>query len=568
MGVHDWLVEWYPNGGAGDAVDITDAVKVTDKEGLKTKTSTFEISLKDCWNISAPDWVNADSHADDRWMIRPDDIIKIYADAANPITKTSTQLIMVGDVLELKIKMSSKGTSFVVKGANKTHLALSKIPPKSDYIGMKKSGTTDGTTSDKLVDSGASFEDEVAVDMVVKNTTDTTTTYITAIDSDTVLSLNDDIFVSGEGYEIGWSAPSVIKNMVALTTSGDITTTNVSMTRSGGGSNWPFATTGGVGKSLYEWINVLSGTLYTNTAAEIASGSLTEKKDYLFWVDEDNDLHWGYPSTSIDYTLNEQSTAIRSADFKMSVNDVVNMIIYRCGEDKVGASITWYAYDMSTEQVNLRIRLWPMTHISDWIRIKGVDTDGKRLMDHHTTLNEGAELTATDTTITISDASGFPSSGTLQLSSGSAREYVTYSGKSTNNLTGCTRGKYGTAAKRHADGVFAADVTYYGSISNSDFRKLCKDGGIQICNAYFKDHGSPKWLGNIDVEGVKYRPGQLIDLTAPSLGFYGKNFRIDDVSHTLNAKGWFTVLKLKEEQVELKVSAPQYGLGLYSTSGF
>ena len=70
----------------------------------------------------------------------------------------------------------------------------------SDYI---STGTTDGTTANKLVNSGAAFDtDGTAVGDVVLNTTDTTRAKITAIDSATTLSLDADIMISGEDYEI------------------------------------------------------------------------------------------------------------------------------------------------------------------------------------------------------------------------------------------------------------------------------------------------------------------------------------------------------------------------------
>ena len=67
-----------------------------------------------------------------------------------------------------------------------------------------------------------------------------------------------------------------------------------------------------------------------------------------------------------------------------------------------------------------------------------------------TTLNGG--IVAADTTITLTDASSFPTTGTVLIgnfSSGnyaSTSELVTYSGKSGNNLTGCTRSTNGTTA--------------------------------------------------------------------------------------------------------------------------
>ena len=61
-----------------------------------------------------------------------------------------------------------------------------------------------------------------------------------------------------------------------------------------------------------------------------------------------------------------------------------------------------------------------------------------------TTLNE--TLTASDTTITLTDASEFPTSGYIVIekvnstSGAYENETIQYTGKSTNDLTGCTRG--------------------------------------------------------------------------------------------------------------------------------
>ena len=72
--------------------------------------------------------------------------------------------------------------------------------PNPEFI--MTTGTTTGTTTDKLVDSAASFTTSVEVGNIVVNTTDNTMTNITAIDSDTTLSVDDDIFTSGETYTI------------------------------------------------------------------------------------------------------------------------------------------------------------------------------------------------------------------------------------------------------------------------------------------------------------------------------------------------------------------------------
>ena len=71
------------------------------------------------------------------------------------------------------------------------------------------------------------------------------------------------------------------------------------------------------------------------------------------------------------------------------------------------------------------------------------------------TINEGAEFANNDTTLTLTSGSAFPSSGTIAIGT----ELITYTGKSTNNLTGLTRGALGTSAAAHADGATVTDAT-------------------------------------------------------------------------------------------------------------
>lgn len=70
-------------------------------------------------------------------------------------------------------------------------------------FGTADSGTTNGTTTSKLVDSTQTdFLTTVSIGMIVHNTTDNTFANVTAIDSNTILSLDSDIMVSGKVYII------------------------------------------------------------------------------------------------------------------------------------------------------------------------------------------------------------------------------------------------------------------------------------------------------------------------------------------------------------------------------
>lgn len=65
------------------------------------------------------------------------------------------------------------------------------------------SSTTDGTTTDHLIDSTETFVTKgVAIGDTIKNTTDTTYALVTAVNSETDLTLDTDIMVSGETYLI------------------------------------------------------------------------------------------------------------------------------------------------------------------------------------------------------------------------------------------------------------------------------------------------------------------------------------------------------------------------------
>lgn len=68
--------------------------------------------------------------------------------------------------------------------------------------GSADSGTTDGIGSSKLIQSGQNFEATIGPGALVHNTTDTTFALVTAVDSDTQISLDADIMASGENYVI------------------------------------------------------------------------------------------------------------------------------------------------------------------------------------------------------------------------------------------------------------------------------------------------------------------------------------------------------------------------------
>jgi hypothetical protein len=81
---------------------------------------------------------------------------------------------------------------------------ITNLAPSANIIfgTAADSGTTTSTVANKLVESGQNFLTTVKTGMVIKNTTDTTYTYVTAVDSDTQLSVANDIMPTGKAYTI------------------------------------------------------------------------------------------------------------------------------------------------------------------------------------------------------------------------------------------------------------------------------------------------------------------------------------------------------------------------------
>jgi hypothetical protein len=88
------------------------------------------------------------------------------------------------------------------------------------------------------------------------------------------------------------------------------------------------------------------------------------------------------------------------------------------------------------------------------------------------TLN--GSINSSATTITLTSAASFAASGAIVIDS----EYITYSGKSTNDLTGCVRGAQGTTAAAHTSGAVITQVTTSGSNAWNGWGVAASGGGV------------------------------------------------------------------------------------------
>jgi len=116
-------------------------------------------------------------------------------------------------------------------------------------------------------------------------------------------------------------------------------------------------------------------------------------------------------------------------------------------EKEVDKSINSTFTDGTATNPNYPIRI--EIQFSEGIFQNRIFTDFKPLKDIESALD--GNITASDTTISLESAQGgetFPSSGYIIIGS----EIITYTGVSTDDLTGCSRGVLGTTAATHSNG--------------------------------------------------------------------------------------------------------------------
>jgi len=121
-----------------------------------------------------------------------------------------------------------------------------------------------------------------------------------------------------------------------------VTTTNIDTTRDDS-SVFPVIEPNWSNKPVYEWLNELGSTMWTNSQAEIDSGSPVHTKKMIFKIRGD-DAYWNYPSSSVALTIDE-STTVNEIKIVTQNEGSANYVIMECGEDFDGEPIYWYAFD-------------------------------------------------------------------------------------------------------------------------------------------------------------------------------------------------------------------------------
>jgi hypothetical protein len=153
--------------------------------------------------------------------------------------------------------------------------------------------------------------------------------------------------------------------------------------------------------------------------------------------------------------------------------DTDNRCVYLEGSDYSGIKLIGLGRHITRIKYNHTLGLTSRSILSATgcdLFIEGMSFDGAEAerIAILTTLN--GSISDTDVSITLTSAASFASSGFIKIEN----EWIGYTGKSTNTLTGCIRGVQGTTAASHANGVSISQLTQTGHhpLGIGNFRSL------------------------------------------------------------------------------------------------
>lgn len=293
---------------------------------------------------------------------------------------------------------------------------------------------------------------------------------------------------------------SIVKSVVnnAPSANNEVTTNNVATTTTTGAA-FPSIDMAKVMKPVYEWLTDLS-----------QPGITGEDKAYLFYVDKDNDLHWFYPSSTVDSTITEGTDEIYNVSMKKSQDELVNMIIYNAGQDLKGNGNLWYYYDTLSKSNKLRMKYQPFLDI-------GRDLFEKELLAGNVVESSGGSFHYQGKDY---NASGYPLTPTWPSASSVSND-----------------SDYNDAFRLRQREI-AGDNTQ---------NAPGKSGSI------IQAFSGLRWKGTIELKGTHgFTAGDLLTVDLPTEGILSQQLRVWDVQQSFGNDGWITGLELREDEEALQ----------------
>ena len=167
-----------------------------------------------------------------------------------------------------------------------------------------------------------------------------------------------------------------------------------------------------------------------------------------------------------------------TTSFNLDIDDVIEEAYERCGIRNTKG----YDLKSSRRSLNLLFSEWGNRGIHLWkVELKSqsltagqatytTPSDCSDVLEAYVSSTGAADttlataLTVGATSIVLTDASTFSSSGTIQIE----EETITYSGKSSNTLTGASRGQFGSTAAAHTSGTVVQNSSGAVTTSTND----------------------------------------------------------------------------------------------------
>ena len=273
------------------------------------------------------------------------------------------------------------------------------------------------------------------------------------------------------------------------------------------GTVFPDLSFGKSKKPVIEWIGDLVQIENTNTPSEIlATGVKIVRRPLKYYVDGQNRFHCFYPDDTPAVEIKMGATTPQGDDsnryatykckMKKGIFDILNYIIFNCGEDMDDKAYTWYAQDPSSGGPNIKDCYRPFPKISENMKLQEY-LSGNITYVGGTTFNYPVSYGATDTYI--------PAWSTTRIAVNSDSEY------------------------------------------NEEFRFEGKRRGTIYAMRLINQSANPRWKGSIETGFYNFNPSDLIRFTDTDLGIQSELVRIKEVQHNLTKKGFFTTLTVEED---------------------
>ncbi len=533
-------VDWTNQDGV--TTTFTDIESINIKRDSEAKASTANITLKNPINrlvagYSQPFTLyNSDTN---EIAFNEADTVKIYAVSIDVVRSIDTSddspdLIMTGEIAEVKVRGGEKDSKVILKCVDKTFVLLNKLWA-FNY------NNTKGFTAPQIVQD------------VVR--------HISAEVSQDPLSFDDN------GNQVSNGKYSIDARLVS--NGGFIEDTRIDSTA------FPTTTIAKVFKPAYEFVNDVSTLEHTNDLSIEDAENPPQDRKMIFYIDEKNRFHWFYPkdaaNTTLNGTINATITTITltdSSNFDSSgrvnigseqidysgkssndltgcsrgVNnstasshldgatvtsalvfiegdkttgneiinfnltnktfDIVNMVIFNAGKDLFGSGILDYYYDVNTKEKQLKMVYKPYTEIA------------KELIQRE-----------------INDS---------RLTKDNAQAVFTYEG----NFYKETTGNYGGSSITTGWGTAVTSNATY----NTAVRNEAKKRGDARALTLTQRRGSPRWKGTIECRFRRYTAGELINFTSTRAGINSQDIRIKTAQYNLTKTGGFVTNSIEEDE--------------------